>query len=241
MGGLIVAAKMQPVAEHLKLGQEHSAFKHLLNTLIEPRYLLAFATTALVTTGGFMLMPLSSAFVVNNLKIELTSLPTLYFVTGLCTIFVGPMVGKASDAIGKFRVFLIGTVISIVMVITFTHLPPVPLYALVIVNSVMFVGIFSRVIPFQAIMSTIPAVQQRGSFNAINSATQQMAGGLASVIAGHIVTRHTDGTLGNIDVIGYVVAGSAVVALMLVWNLTRRTSASVGNTPAPATAATTAR
>jgi hypothetical protein len=36
-----------------------------------------------------MLMPFSSAFTVNNLGISLHSLPIIYLVTGLATIFVG--------------------------------------------------------------------------------------------------------------------------------------------------------
>jgi hypothetical protein len=37
---------------------------HLYHTITEPRYLTAFATTALLMTGGFMLMPFSSAYLV---------------------------------------------------------------------------------------------------------------------------------------------------------------------------------
>src|SRR6185369_5336263 len=39
LGGLLIAARMQPVAEHLKLRQEHGAFEHLLHTVTEPSYL----------------------------------------------------------------------------------------------------------------------------------------------------------------------------------------------------------
>jgi predicted MFS family arabinose efflux permease len=225
VGWLIVALRLRPVVEHLKLPQEHSAFRHLLNTLTEPRYLAGFATTALVTTGGFMLMPFSSAYVVNNLGIALHSLPTVYLVTGCCTIFVGPLVGKASDAFGKSRVFLFGTVVSIIMVLVYTHLAPISLPMVVVVNSLMFVGIFSRMIPFQALMASVPAPQQRGAFNAINASIQQLAGGLASVVAGHIVTLGAGGRIEHFDVIGYIVVGTSVVALLLVWQMQRSMAA----------------
>jgi len=225
IGWVIVALRLRPVIEHLKLPQEHSAFRHLLNTLTEPRYLAGFATTALVTTGGFMLMPFSSAYVVNNLGIALHSLPTVYLVTGCCTIFVGPLVGKASDAFGKSRVFLFGTVVSIIMVLVYTHLAPISLPMVVVVNSLMFVGIFSRMIPFQALMASVPAPQQRGAFNAINASIQQLAGGLASVVAGHIVTLGAGGRIEHFDVIGYIVVATSVVALLLVWQMQRSMAA----------------
>jgi predicted MFS family arabinose efflux permease len=228
-GGLFVTWRMQPVADHLKVPQEHSAWMHLLHTLTEPRYLLAFATTALLTTGGFMLMPFSSAYAVNNLGISLHDLPTVYLITGLCTIFVGPLVGKVADAIGKFRVFMIGTGISIAMVLIYTHLGPVGLPTLIIVNAVLFVGIFSRMIPYQALVSSVPATTQRGSFNAISASIQQLSGGLASIVAGHIVTLGADGKLQRFDVIGYVIIGTSLTALALVWRLQRN----LASKPAP--------
>ncbi len=224
-GGLVVASKMQPVADHLGKPQEHSPFMHLFHTLAEPRYLLAFLTVTLLATGGYMLMPFSSAYSVNNLGIPLAHLPTVYLVTGVCTIFVGPMVGKAADSVGKFRVFVFGTALSILMVSIYTHLGPTTLPVIIVINAVMFVGIFSRMIPFQALVSSVPAQTQRGSFNAISASIQQLSGGIASVIAGHIVSLGPDGKLQNFDVIGYVVVGTALVALVLVWNINKATQA----------------
>jgi predicted MFS family arabinose efflux permease len=229
IGGLVVAWRLQPVADHLRMPQERGPWTHLFHTLTEPRYLIAFATTALLTTGGFMLLPFSSAFVVNNIGIGLHELPTVYLVTGLCTIFCGPLIGKAADSFGKFRVFVLGTSLSIVMVLTYTHLGPTALPYLIGVNAVMFVGIFSRIIPFQALVSSVPVANQRGSFNAISASIQQLSGGLASVAAGHIVTLGADGKLQHFEVVGYVVVGTSLVALGLVWRLHR----SIATRPAP--------
>jgi predicted MFS family arabinose efflux permease len=230
LGGLLVAWKMQPVDAHLGKPQEHSPFMHLYHTVTEKRYLLAFAITALLTTGGFMLMPFSSAYIVNNMGIDLHHLPTVYLITGLCTIFMGPLIGKASDAFGKFRVFLFGSALSIVVVLVYTHLGRIPLAALVLINSLMFVGIFSRMIPFQALSSTVPVQTQRGSYNAISASIQQLAGGLASVASGHIVTQAADGKLQHFDTVGYVVVATSLIAVALVWLLQRDMAAA---TPAP--------
>ena len=223
-GGLFVAWRMQPVAAHLAIPQEHSPWMHLYHTVTEPRYLIAFAITALLTTGGFMLMPFSSAFAVNNLGVSLHDLPTVYLVTGMCTIFFGPMIGKAADKFGKFRVFTLGTGLSIIMVLIYTHLGPISLPALIVVNVVMFVGIFSRMIPFQALVSSVPVTTQRGSFNAISASIQQLSGGIASVVAGHIVVLGADGKLLHFDVVGYVVVGTSLVALTLLWRLQLRSA-----------------
>jgi predicted MFS family arabinose efflux permease len=219
VGGLLVAWQMKPVNEHLNVPQERSAFGHLLHTVIEPRYLLAFITVTFLATGGFMLMPFSSAYTVNNLEISLASLPTIYLVTGVATIFVGPLVGRAADKFGKLRVFFSGTLLTIVMVVIYTHLGPTTLPVVIAVNVVLFVGIFSRMIPFQALMSQVPAQHQRGSFNAINASIQQLAGGLASLVAGHIVQVGADGNILHYEVAGYVVIATSLLTAFLLWRL----------------------
>lgn len=224
-GGLLVAWKLQPVNAHLGKPQEHSAWMHLFHTVTERRYLLAFATTALLTTGGFMLMPFSSAYIVNNLGIDLFHLPTVYLVTGVCTIFIGPLIGKLADAVGKFRVFAFGTTVTITMVLIYTHLGPTSLPLFIVINTILFIGIFSRMIPFQAMMAGVPEQTQRGSFNAISASIQQLSGGVASVLAGHIVTRDVSGQLQHFDRVGFVVVGTSLVGLALLWRLNRNTAA----------------
>ena len=221
VGGLLIAWYMKPVADHLKIPQEHSAFNHLLHTVTEPRYLLSFVSVLFLATGGFMLMPFSSAFTVNNLGISLHDLPIIYLVTGVATIFVGPIVGKASDAFGKLRVFFVGTSVTIVMVLIYTHLGVSTLTVVTIINVVLFIGIFSRMIPFQALMSQVPAQTQRGSFNAINASLSQLAGGLASLVAGHIVQQGADGRIHHYDIAGYVVVATSLLACFLLWRIQR--------------------
>lgn len=220
-GGVLVAFTMKPVATHLTMPQEHSPWMHLFHTVTEPRYLLAFAAVSLLSTGGFMLMPFSSAFIVNNLGIGFHELPTLYLITGLATIFFGPLIGRAADRFGKFRVFTIGSVISIVMVLVYTNLSVIPLLELILINVLLFSGIFSRVIPFQAMMSTVPKPVQRGSFSAISASIQQLSGGIAAAIAGQVVHFGADGKLQHFDVLGYIIVGTSVSTFAFLWFMNR--------------------
>lgn len=220
-GGLVILLAMRPVADHLATRQEHSAFGHLFNTLATPGHWPAFAATALLTTGGYMLMPFSSAFTVNNLGIEITSLPYVYLFTGLFTIVTGPLIGRASDAYGKLPVFYLGSAMTIVMVTIYTHLSNVPLAWVIAVNVLLFVGIFSRLIPFQAMAAGVPQPSHRGAFNAVSSAIQQLSGGFASLLAGHIVLIGADGKLQHFDVVGYLLVATTLVAGYLVWRMQR--------------------
>jgi predicted MFS family arabinose efflux permease len=214
---VVVLLVMKPVNDHLRLKQEKTAFRHLIATVAQPRYTLAFMVTTLLATGGFMLMPFGSAFTVHNLGIDIVHLPTVYLVSGLFSIFTGPLVGRASDAFGKFPTFVFGSAVSIVMVLIYTHLGQVSLMTVIVVNVLMFVGIFSRMIPSQALISAIPEPSQRGSFSAVSASLQQLSGGLGSVLAAAIIAQNPDGSLRHFDRLGYIVVGTSLVSLIVMY------------------------
>ncbi|MDA9401102.1 MFS transporter [Bradyrhizobium sp. CCBAU 45389] len=213
----IIAFVMEPVNAHLRLKQDRNPFHHLIATVGEPRYTLAFAVTTLLATGGYMLMPFSSAYTVHNLGIDMLHLPTIYLVSGLFSIVTGPLVGRASDAFGKYPTFVFGCAMTVVMVLIYTHLGHVSLTTAITVNVLMFVGIFSRMIPSQALMSAIPDPSQRGSFSAVSASLQQLSGGLGSVLAGAIIAQAPDGSLIHFDRIGYVVVMTTLITLVMMY------------------------
>ncbi|WP_024512949.1 MFS transporter [Bradyrhizobium sp. ARR65] len=213
----LIAFAMEPVNAHLRLKQDKNPFHHLIATIGQPRYTLAFAVTMLLATGGFMLMPFSSAFTVHNLGIDILHLPTIYLVSGLFSIVTGPLVGRASDAFGKYPTFVFGSVVSVIMVLIYTHLGHVSLTTAILVNVLMFVGIFSRMIPSQALMSAIPDASQRGSFNAVSASLQQFSGGLGSMLAAAIIAQDPDGSLIHFDRLGYVVVTTSILSLIAMY------------------------
>jgi len=219
--GLVIAFWMKPVAAHLELRQEKSPLMHLIHTLAEPRYRLAFILTMLLPTGGYMLMPFGTAFMVDDIGLSLSTLPTIYLITGLFTVFVGPLVGKASDSFGKFNTFCFGTLLTLVMVAVWTNLGHVSLTVVIIVNVLLFIGIFSRMIPSQALMSAIPEVTKRGAFNAVSASLQQVAGGVSAAIAGAVLVER-GGVLEHFNWLGYIVMGVASVSLLLMYFVHRQ-------------------
>ena len=225
LGLVVISVKLKPVDGHLGKPQEHSPFMHLFHTIVEPRHLLPFLTVTLLATGGFMLMPFSSAFLVHNLGIAATHLPIIYLFTGLCTIVFGPLIGKATDKLGRFKVFLFGSTLTIAMILIYTHLEVTPMPVVIVVNVLMFVGIFSRMIPFQTLATQVPEPTKRGAFNAISASIQQLSGGLASVVAGQIVTQGADGRIEHFANAGYVVVVTTLISVVLVWNIQRQLQA----------------
>jgi predicted MFS family arabinose efflux permease len=220
--GLIILFFMKPVAEHLLLKQERSPLMHLFHTLTDSRYRLAFIITMMLPTGGYMLMPFGTAYLVGNVGLSFDVLPLIYLITGLSTVFVGPLVGKASDSFGKFRVFCFGTLTVLLIVPIYTNLGHVPIAAVIVVNVALFAGIFSRMIPAQALFSAIPEPTKRGAFNAISSSLQQLAGGISAAVAGLIMVQQPDGALEHFNWLGFIVMTIASLSLLLMYFLHRQ-------------------
>ncbi|CAA9290255.1 MAG: Uncharacterized MFS-type transporter [uncultured Cytophagales bacterium] len=217
--GVAMVRYMRPVTAHLSLPGRGNAFAHVVNTVRRPAYLRAFAATTLLASGGFMLMPFGSAYSVHNLGIALEKLPFIYLVTGLCTMGIGPLAGWLSDQVGKFRLFTLGTVLSIVMVLVYCHLGVTPLPLVIAVNVLLFAGITARMIPASALLSAIPDPRDRGAFMGINASVQQLAGGLASALAGAIVVQTEGGRLENYGLLGYVVVAAMLITLAMMHGL----------------------
>jgi predicted MFS family arabinose efflux permease len=219
--GAAIVVYMKPVNEHLKIKNDRSAFTHLYKTLTHKSYLRAFLATTLLATGGFMLMPFGSDFSVHNLGIQRMDLWKLYGITGVSSIIAGPIIGRLSDRLGRFKMFMIGTIISIVMVAIYTPLGITPLWIVMVINIILFFGITSRIVSSSTLMTSIPELKDRGAFMSINSSVSMISGGFASFLAGLIVVRNSNGSLQHYEILGYVVIVSMLIALTMIYVVDR--------------------
>ena len=223
--GAVIALKLKPVTGHLQGKQDKNAFIHLWHTASNPFYLRGFAATILLATGGFMIMPFSTAFLVNNILIPEAHLSEIFFITGLASIVTGPYLGKQADKYGKYRLFIFGSVISMIMVMIFTHLGPNPVWVVILTNIILYTGISSRMISSSALISGVPEMQDRGAYMGINSSIQQVSGGVAAFVSGLIVYQPAkNAPLQHFDTVGYVTAGTMLVTLGMMYFIDRQVS-----------------
>jgi predicted MFS family arabinose efflux permease len=230
--GVVIVIYLKPINEHLLIKSDRNALQHLVKTISHKHYIRGFLGTVLLATGGFMLMPFGSAFSIHNLHLTMEQLPLLYGITGVFSIIFGPLIGKFSDKIGKFKTFFIGTIISMLMVLIYTNLGVTPLWTVIILNVILFVGISSRMISSSALMTAIPSPQDRGAFMSINSAIQQISGGFASALAGMIVVQTSTGELENYNYLGFVVLASMVFATIMMWRVNKHVQEVAASAPA---------
>jgi predicted MFS family arabinose efflux permease len=217
---LVLFQKLEPVNKHLEIQTKDNVYQHFRQVLIQPNYQLTFLATALLSIGGFLMMPFGSAYAVNNLGVSQAQLPIIFMCTGISSLIIMPLVGRLSDKIDKFKIFAFGSVWAAIFIIIYTNIPPLPLWSLIILNIMMFIGIMSRMIPSGALTSAIPHMKDRGAFMSINASLQQIAGGIATALAGMIVVQNGKyAPLEHYNTLGYIGSFVMLICLFLVYKV----------------------
>ncbi|MBX3208086.1 MAG: MFS transporter [Labilithrix sp.] len=229
VAGIAIVLWLRPITQHLAAGAvRRSPVEHLLRTATRPRYLAGFSATILLAVGGFMLMPFGSTFLVQNLGVALETLPMVYVITGVSAMISGPLLGRVSDSFGKYRTFVLGSIVTAIVVFWYTRLSSASLGLVIALNILLFVGISARMVSSFALTSALPDLPDRGAYMAISSSLQQLAGGLASFSAGLVVHQATPTSpLEGYPTLGSVVVVALAVTMLLMFNvnlLVRRTA-----------------
>jgi len=146
-------------------------------------------------------------------------------VTGVCSIIAGPLVGRLSDRTGKYPIFFMGTVLSIIMVTIYCHLGISPVWLVMVVNVLLFIGISGRMIATSALISAIPDLKDRGAYMSVNSSLQQFSGGVASALAGLIVVQTAGGRIDRYGLLGGAVVTAMVITLGLMYSVHKMVAA----------------
>ncbi|MFO0665106.1 MAG: MFS transporter [Polyangiaceae bacterium] len=240
LAGVGIVVGLEPVNAHLSAegATKRSPIAHLLKTATTGRYVAGFASTMLLAVGGFMLMPFGSTFVVQNLHLPMKNLPLLYVINGAFAMLAGPIIGRLSDTFGKFQTFVVGSALSITMIIWYTGLTSASFAVIVTLNVLLFMGISGRMVASFALGSALPALADRGAYMSINSSLQQLAGGVAAWVAGLIVFQASpDSPLEHYHTLGFVAAAVSVVTVGLMYNVHRIVSKAAPATSSPASGA----
>jgi predicted MFS family arabinose efflux permease len=217
--GVVIVLRLKPVNAHLAVATKRHPLRHLWLTAIRPRYMIGFAATILLSTGGFMLMPFGSTFSVHNLGLRLDQLPMIYMITGICSLVTGPLLGRLSDSIGKYRVFVVATIVGAGIVVFYTRLGLTPISEVILLNILLFSTISARMVSAGALTSAMPDLPDRGAYMSISSSLQQFSGGVASWVAGMIVVQSTTGELVHYPLLGTIVAGTMLISAAMLYKV----------------------
>lgn len=219
---ILIALKLRSITEHIGLQKNKSALQHLWSTFTRRDYRIGFLATALLSIGGFMMMPFGSVFAVNNLHITHEQLPQLFMISGIASLVIMPLVGWLSDRFDKFKIFAIATTWMMIMVLIYTALGPTPFVLVVVLNILMMMGILSRVTPSSALVSAVPDKEDRGAFMSVSASLQQMSGGIGAIIAGMIIVQQTpESPLEHYTTMGYIVVVISILTIVMMYSVSK--------------------
>ncbi|MCR9081472.1 MFS transporter [Algoriphagus formosus] len=164
----------------------------------------AITLSVMMMFGQFMIIPFLSPYTVANVGFTELQLTYIYMAGGAFTIFTSPWVGKMSDKYGKLKVFTIFMFLNVIPIAVITNLGVTPIPFVLMISTMFFVTSNGRYVPAAAIITGTARPENRGSFLSFNSAVQQLATGLASLIAGMIIGENALGQLTNFNLVGYI-------------------------------------
>jgi len=212
---LIIGYRNIPkISGHLNHVQEGSRWKQLYEVVIAHHHLRAFLFMALIMLTGFSVIPYIALYLTSNVGVADSYISLIYLCGGIATLMSSRYIGHMADKYGKVKVFRVLAIVSLVPLIVTTNLVPVPLWLVLINSTAFFILISGRMIPAMAMVSQVATPQIRGTFMSLVGSTQMLASGIASVVAGMIVTIRPDGMMEHYNLVGY---GAAACGLLTFW------------------------
>ncbi len=202
------------IAGHLDHVHEGSRLNQILKILIAGQNIKAFIFMALIMITGFSVIPYIALYLTSNVGISNSYISLIYLCGGIATLMSSRLIGHMSDKHGKVLIFRILAIISLIPLLVTTNLPVTPLWIVLINSTTFFILVSGRIIPAMAIVSQLVESKVRGTFMSLIGSVQMLSSGIASVLAGWIVTIGPDGMMQHYNLVGY---GAAICGLLTFW------------------------
>jgi predicted MFS family arabinose efflux permease len=184
--------------------------------LVQPAHLRAYALMVAMVLGMFMLFPNLPSFLMANVGWQETDLRWMYLCGGAVTLFTNSLFGRLADRFGKLIVFRVLALLTLIPIVVLTNLGQTPLAAALVVTTLLFMCGNGRIVPAMALITSSARPAYRGSFLSVSASVQQMAMGLAALLAG--IMLHQDGPSEPVEgypLVGLVACATTVLSVVL--------------------------
>jgi predicted MFS family arabinose efflux permease len=212
-------AKLVPsITAHLAIAQPplRQVLPQLWRLLMLPRHLNAFALMFILMTSHMLVVPFMAPLLVANHGVAPAQLSWLYMGGGAAMFFTARLSGRLADRYGKRRMFCVFTLASILPVLFITHLPNIPYLGLLAFFPLFMVAMNARMVPMQALFTTVPEMAYRGAFLSANGAIQSLGMGCGAWLGGLLLTTTPTGVLQGFGANGWLATALAVLAVVWV-------------------------
>ncbi|NTS41155.1 MFS transporter [Flavisolibacter sp. BT320] len=202
----LLSRYLPSVSGHIKTaaGNEKQTIRSIFANVVGNRsQVLALLLSGGLMLGHFAIIPFINPYMEFNVGFSKDQTPLIYMIGGCCALVSSNIIGRWADKYGKFKVFTICLLLSLIPIFFITNMPAIHFYMVLAIFGFWFTFSTGRNIPAQAMISTVVDPAERGRFMSFNSSMQQLFTGLASIISGLIVYRGNDGKIHNYHLVGY--------------------------------------
>ncbi|MEO8331878.1 MAG: MFS transporter, partial [Gallionella sp.] len=126
------------------------------------------------------------------------------------------LIGHWADLRGKVKIYRLVAFAALLPLFVVTNIGAVPLWMWLICTTAFFVLVSGRMIPAMAIITSAAQPKLRGTFMSLNATVQSLAMGLATTLAGFIITQNDAGQIVDYGLVGYIAIAGNMLAIMFV-------------------------
>lgn len=196
------------------IGEKHEKpLTALTSVLANRNQLWALFLMAMLMLGQFMVVPFVATYMRFNVGFTQEEIVYIYLLGGALTFFTSPLVGRAADKYGRFRVFTFFVLLSFIPLILITNMPRIAIWMVLIVTTFFFITSSGRMIPATTMVTATVSPQRRASFMSVNSSVQNLFEAIGSFIGGLILGTASK-ELTNYWVVGII---AVVTSILCIW------------------------
>ncbi|MFZ3018830.1 MAG: MFS transporter [Gallionella sp.] len=214
---IVVGLRVLPeLRHHISAEKQAHPFAPMFAVLRDANHLRALLFSALIIFSGFTVIPYITVYAVHNVGISQQEIPYIYLFGGAATLVTARLIGYWADRHGKVEVYRLVAVAAMLPLLLATHIGATPLWLWLIVTTTFFVLVSGRMIPAMAIITSAAQPKLRGTFMSLNATTQSLAMGLATTLAGYIISQDANGQIVDYSLVGYVAVTANLLAIWFV-------------------------
>ena len=210
---MLVGQRFLPqLRQHLAATKPAHPLAPIFDVLSEQNHRRALLFSALIIFSGFTVIPYITLYAVNNVGIAQTDIPLIYLVGGFATFLTARRIGSWADRRGKLEVYRRVAALATVPLLALTHVGQIPLWGWLLCSTSFFVLISGRMIPAMAMIASAARPALRGTFMSLHGTVQSLTMGLATSIAGLLISQQANGQIEGYALAGYLAVAANVLA-----------------------------
>jgi predicted MFS family arabinose efflux permease len=154
------------MASHAAARRIGGLFGQARQVLCDANHRRALLLAGLLNASSFSLVPYLSPYLVLNAGVGEAELSLVYFTGGIGSLLAVHLSGRLADRMNRYRQFLIGAALTVLITLLITQWPRSPLWATLLVSLGVFMFFPARNVPAMALITAAAQAPVRGSFMA---------------------------------------------------------------------------